>query len=269
MSSSCRQVVDLKQNFLIAAPHAIRQISAILADLSSTLKLGIMKTALLILLVLSTQTLAGLREGIDAADRGNYALAVREYTEAAAGGDATARMLLAASFFEGRGVEKNIERAAELYQLAAKQGQRIAQYNLATMYESGKGVRQDLSQAQFWYAASAMRGYPQAQNALGALAYRGDGMPRNYAAAHRWWTRAARQGLPSAQYNLGLLSAQGRGVPQSNTEAYFWWLLSSAGKNEDATAALNKMEKQLTPGEIAKVQASAAEWREFKEPEPE
>lgn len=43
----------------------------------------------------------------------------------------------------GRGVEKDIHRAAELYRQAAQSGMAAAQCNLGVLYREGLGVEQD------------------------------------------------------------------------------------------------------------------------------
>lgn len=55
----------------------------------------------------------------------------------------------------GWGVEKNLEKAAELYALAAEQGNSAAQYSLGTCYENGDGVKANLEEAVRLYRLAA------------------------------------------------------------------------------------------------------------------
>lgn len=231
-------------------------------------RLETMKNLLLLALILATPAAsAGVREGLDAADRGDYVTAFAEYLSAAEGGDAIAQALVGAGYAEGRGVVQNFERAAYWYELAAKQGHRVAQYNLALLYQSGKGVKADPAKAIQWTVAAAMRGLPEAQTSLGTMLYYGTGVPRNYEAALGWFSRAAHQGHAPAQFNLGLMYAQGRGVTQSNALAYFWWLLAAAGNDRDAKQSIEKLEPRLSQSEVARIQREAADWRAKREPE--
>ncbi len=51
----------------------------------------------------------------------------------------------------GRGVKKDLEKAAALYQLAADNGNDDAQVNLGLLFEAGRGVKQDFVSAARMY----------------------------------------------------------------------------------------------------------------------
>ena len=78
------------------------------------------------IVTLAVPVWADFQAGLDAADRGDYATALREW------------------------------------QPLAEQGDADAQYNLGEMYYRGKGVRRDLDQAEVWYHKSATQGYAKA-----------------------------------------------------------------------------------------------------------
>ena len=59
----------------------------------------------------------------------------------------------------GKGVTKDLTKAAEWYQKAAEQGLGSAQYQLGRCYEGGHGVTKDLTKAAEWYQKAADKGY--------------------------------------------------------------------------------------------------------------
>ena len=56
-------------------------------------------------------------------------------------------------------MEKNIQKAVELYQKAAEQGHTRAQYNLGFCYENGTGVKQTIQKAVDLYQKAADQGH--------------------------------------------------------------------------------------------------------------
>ena len=81
----------------------------------------------------------------------------------------------------------------------AEQDDAAAQYNLAELYKNGKGVPQDRDQASIWYRLSAEQGNPLAMYQLGVyFAGKGD-----YSTASMWLTIAAGSGLEEAIYLEG------------------------------------------------------------------
>ena len=76
---------------------------------------------------------ADYEDGLAAAQAGDYATALREFTA------------------------------------AAEAGLDLAQYNLATMYETGEGVAQDLVQAHFWASAAQYNEFADASGLLERL----------------------------------------------------------------------------------------------------
>ena len=60
-------------------------------------------------------------------------------------------------YYDGLGVEKNLDKAVWWTRRAADHGDRDGQCNLAWFYEDGIGVEQDLEQAAFWYRQAALQ----------------------------------------------------------------------------------------------------------------
>ena len=102
---------------------------------------------------------------------------------------------------------------------------------------------------------------PQPRITLARCIARGEGVTRNYAEAVRWYRRAAAQGDARAQANLGVMYAEGHGVPRNYIEAYMWYSLAAAQSNDVAVQDLNRLEKLMTPAQIAAAQERARNWR--------
>lgn len=65
-------------------------------------------------------------------------------------------------YYEGLGIEKNLEKAFYWTERAAKHGDRDGQNNLAWFYEDGIGVGIDLEQAKYWYKKAALQDHDMA-----------------------------------------------------------------------------------------------------------
>ena len=77
----------------------------------------------------------------------------------------------------------------------AEQGLSDAQHNLGLMYYN----RNDYKTAAKWYTLAAKQGNPNAQINLGRMYGQGHGVPKNYKTAMKWYTLAAEQGDANAQ----------------------------------------------------------------------
>ena len=62
-------------------------------------------------------------------------------------------------YYDGLGVEKDLEKAFYWTQRAAEHGDRDGQYDLAWFYEKAIGVERDLEQAKQWYHKAALQGH--------------------------------------------------------------------------------------------------------------
>ena len=103
---------------------------------------------------------AGMSAGADfqkgaAAQRGDYATALREWKPLAEQGYAAAQFNLGQIYGFGHGVPKDDKEAVKWYRLAAEQGNASAQNNLGAMYFRGSGVRKDNVFAHMWLNIAA------------------------------------------------------------------------------------------------------------------
>jgi len=143
----------------------------------------------------------------------------------------------------------------------AAQGQADAQNMVGYMYRFGQGVPQDYALAREWYRRAADNGHAQAQNNLGALYRYGLGVPQDYQEAFRWFHRAAEQGNGGGQNHVGLMYFKGEGVPKDLVQAYKWAWLSAEQGVEQALLALDILENEMTPAQVAEAKRLAREWR--------
>ncbi len=157
---------------------------------------------------------AGIAEGIEAYEKGEYGRAIEEWIPAAEAGDRNALFNLGQMYRMGRGVEKDIGQAEYYYLKAAKLGHSAAQGNLGTLYYFGKA------------------GKPQVQDAIS------------------WWRLAAHNGDPRSQYMLGVLHFNGKNVEKNLVDAYAWIWLARNSKLPEAVRAEQKIAEFLTPEEI-------------------
>ena len=111
-------------------------------------------------------------KGLEAADRGDFATALREWTPLAEQGYAGAQYNLGVMYENGWGVLQNHATAMKWYTRAAEQGDADAQYNLGVIYKDGDGVLQNHATAVKWYTLAAEQGHALAQNQSGCQMYR-------------------------------------------------------------------------------------------------
>ena len=94
-----------------------------------------------------------------------YEQAASVCRRAAGQGDATARYIIGAMYYEGVGVIQDYQEAMKWFRLIADQGDAEAQYIIGTMYAEGKGVMQDEQEAYIWYTVAAANGNEDAAEA--------------------------------------------------------------------------------------------------------
>jgi len=143
---------------------------------------------------------AGVKEGVDAWQAGNYAAAIREWRPLADRGDPDAQFNMGQAYKLGRGVPGDMGLALAWYEKAAQQNHAQAQANLGLiLFQSGERAR-----AIPWLKKAAEAGDPRAQYVLGTALFNGDmpGLGKDWPRAYALMSRAAAQGLPQAANNL-------------------------------------------------------------------
>lgn len=211
-------------------------------------------------------------------------------------GQGFAQYALGKKYRDGQGVERNIQKAVELFTLAAKQGNSFAAFALGKMFLSNDAsLPRDEATALNWITYASERGNQFAQCHLGKLLLKGaDGIPQDTNAALRWLRASVDQGnvyaeyalamaylkgkiVPKdalkalellrhassqdhqfAQYQLGKMLLQGEEAPKDVTAAVHWLTVSAMHGNQYAQYALGKL--YLLGKDVEKDKASAAKW---------
>lgn len=211
-------------------------------------------------------------------------------------GQGFAQYALGKKYRDGQGVERNIQKAVELFTLAAKQGNSFAAFALGKMFLSNDAsLPRDEAAALNWITYASERGNQFAQCYLGKLLLKGaDGIPQDTNAALRWLRASVDQGnvyaeyalamaylkgkrVPKdalkalellrhassqdhqfAQYQLGKMLLQGEEAPKDVTAAVHWLTVSAMHGNQYAQYALGKL--YLLGKDVEKDKASAAKW---------
>ena len=146
----------------------------------------------------------------------------------------------------------------------AEQGDADAQYNLGIMYDTGRGVLQDYKTAVKWWTLSAEQGDARAQHNLGEMFFDGLGVTQDYKTAVKWYRLSATQGFSNAQVTLGMMYGNGMGVIQDNIYAHMWFNISVFNRNKYAVKNRDLIEKKMTPTDISTAQKLARECVEKK-----
>ena len=212
------------------------------------------------------------------------------FTQASERGHPLAQFNLGLCFENGKGVDKDLVRAAECYKTAAAQGQAGAMYNLALFYMDGLGGQPkdpqhalelleeaaenglckaqlylglyyadessshcDYSKAVPYLEMAAAKKDPSAEYNLGICYERGLGTERNMPKAAHLYKSAAEHGHTGAQYNLGVFYEHGLGGFSVNKKeaARFYRIAAEAG-DEDALHNLLLVRKQMEAEKLAR-----------------
>ena len=138
------------------------------------------------------------------------------------------------------GVEKNLQKTAQMFTLAANRGHAQAQLDLAVMYANGLGVSRDVDKFLFWTEKAAKQGVADAALNIGYLYFSGGNGNRikvDYAKALEYLKIAVEAGRFAACSYLGTMYQKGWGVKMDNMEALKWFKLGA--ENGDALSENN------------------------------
>ena len=83
----------------------------------------------------------------------------------------------------------------------------------------------------------------------------------DYATALPLLRALAEQGNGRAQYNLGFMYTNGHGVPRDFIRAYMWLSLAVAQDDQIAAEDRNRIERRMTPAQLAEALELAREWK--------
>ncbi|KAF7764502.1 hypothetical protein PCIT_b0520 [Pseudoalteromonas citrea] len=193
---------------------------------------------------------AGLEEGIEAANSGQFEVALKEFRYLTDMNYAPGIYQLAKMYQGGFGVTKDLKKAASLFRDAIKLGSADAMFALAVMYDDGKGVKQDKNKAIDLFERAANKNLAAAQFNLGVIYANGDGVIQSYHTAMDWYEKAAANNYSLAQFNLALMYYQGLGTDKNIEKSYIWNLIAEYNGNSDASKSRDLDEQQMSPSQV-------------------
>jgi len=143
----------------------------------------------------------------------DFARALKYFSDANQLGSASGKAMLGYLYNYGYGVEKNHDKAVELWEesLELDKDNIYAQ----TFYGQAAARRGHYALAYKYLKPAATRGAPTAQIELGHLYNKGLGVTRSYATALHMYSQAGKLGFVEALYHMAQLNLEGKGASQS------------------------------------------------------
>jgi len=164
--------------------------------------------------------------------------AVGVWRKAADKGSTSAMVELGVLYGTGSGVARDEAQARKLFERAAAAGNPRGISNLAAL---GGGAPADPVQTRS-LLAKAGETNPEAQYQLGLMIADGVGGPKDDITARALFEKAAAQNHPAALERMGAFALDGRGGDKNATAAKTYYEKAAALGNEDAKAALKRLE---------------------------
>ena len=138
-----------------------------------------------------------------------------------------------------------------------------AQYWVAVMYARGQGVEKNSEKAVEMWSKVAAKGNVDAQQAMAESYATGVGIKQSMPKAVQWATKTAEQDNANGQYLLGGFYEKGMGGLKVNkVEAYKWYSLAASHPNgfQAATDTMTSLEKGMQPADVASAKKKADQW---------
>jgi uncharacterized protein len=172
---------------------------------------------------------------------GQFNEAMSVYRKAADKGSTAAMVALGLMYARGAGVAQDQAQAGEWLQRAANAGNARAATELVAL-ATHSGTPLDPAQARMLLARAAETNSAEAEYQLGVMNADGVGGPKDDVAARALFEKAAAQGHAKALERMGAFALNGRGGPQDDAAAKAYYEKAAALGNEDAKAALKKLD---------------------------
>lgn len=181
----------------------------------------------------------GLAVECDPAAAGrHYAQAVEIFSDEGEHGVASSISNLGFMYAQGKGVAKDLVKAAASFRRAAESGFAIAKVNLGLCCLNGWGVEKDEVAAFMLFKEAADLGNGAGAACVGQMLRDGITVGVDAVQAVKYLREAAEEGDAIAWYELGLGYDLGLGIDVDKEEAIKWYTLSAADGNADAQARL-------------------------------
>ncbi|CAN2390197.1 hypothetical protein PRIEUP_LOCUS233, partial [Pristimantis euphronides] len=181
---------------------------------------------------------------ISARDSGDYRTAFQFFRESAETGYSKAQYNAAVCYEKGKGVGKDMAKAAELYLLAARGGHQQAKYYYARYLLNAKP--EDIQAAVEMLQEAAVAGVREAQAYLGVFYSKESHFDSQKAARYFWM--AAKNGDVQSRYHLGVCYKRGFGVPASRQEARKHFERAAKSGHGESQQKLLEMQPRVIEG---------------------
>lgn len=153
--------------------------------------------------------------------------------------------------FGNNDVNRNFEKAFQLFTREATAGNALAMYDLGKMHADGLGIKVDAEKSTQWYSKAFQafnslettntKHATYLQYRIGKMYDAGLGTQQDYAKAAQWYTKAVKAEHKYAEYSLASLYARGNGVAQDLVKAFDLYQRSADQNNPYACYELAKM----------------------------
>jgi TPR repeat protein/serine/threonine protein kinase len=155
-------------------------------------------------------------------DRENAFQEVKKYAEE---GRIEAIVACAASYWNGKGTDKNPGEAYKLFLIGAEHGSTRSMLGLGNCFADGLGApRKDILEAIKWWEKGASLGDSKAALKIGLAYFEGwGGLEISYQKAVEWYFKAANAKDPLGMINLAKCYETGKGVDESPEETFKWY----------------------------------------------
>lgn len=183
-------------------------------------------------------------------DKALYKEAYTWYEHAAIQNNGDGLNGLGCCYLHGNYVDKDPQKAFELFSKASELGSINGTYNLAVAYYNAWGTPYDHEKAERLFEITAEYGIPESQymvaksymhNRLGTISWR-IVKRRNTEIAYEWFMKAANQGHSPSQYEIGLFYQSGTDPCVRNiAKAYEWFKKAADNGNRSALFALGNL----------------------------
>ena len=161
---------------------------------------------------------------------------------------------IAYAYQNGKGVEKDVDKADRYYLEAIEAMKKLAEAgdpealgNLGSMYSSGSGVAKNEKIAFDYYLKSANLGYAFIQANLAMMFEYGTGTEINLEEALKWYQKSAEKGHPTSLLGLGNMYIEGKGVTKNISKGLD---LIKQAADQNYSRALSKLGYIYFVGEI-------------------
>jgi TPR repeat protein len=192
--------------------------------------------------VASSEQTKSLQEAKAAAERGDYAIAMKKWLELGKNGNVEAQLALGIAYQGGPGMMHDPDAAEMWYGKAAVQGNASAQLSFGLrlmqrglsidMFKNLPADQQNVNRREgvAWVRKSAEQGNIVAQHSLAGYYETGNGVMVDYSEAVRWYMKAANQAngarsdqlVADSEHRLGELYLYGIGVVADPEKAAYW-----------------------------------------------